>query len=114
MKCEAGQTERELAGAVRDWAAGLAPPQRDCADRVVRTMIAAHFIDRQELDELEPDPRRPINELPQRLQIADAEIVLAPQGKQRCQNARDLGDLLDVPAVHGIGKQRYPDAPATP
>ena len=25
MKCEAGQTERELAGAVRDWSAGLAP-----------------------------------------------------------------------------------------
>ena len=32
-------------------------------DRVVRTVIAARFVDRQKLHKFEPDLRRPIDEL---------------------------------------------------
>ena len=56
--------------------------ERDGADRVVGAVIAAHFVDRQELDDLEPDLRRPIDELPQRLQIADAQIGFRAQARK--------------------------------
>jgi hypothetical protein len=64
--------------------------QSDGTDRVVRAMIAPHLIDRQNLDKPEPDLRRPIDELPQTFQIADAEIALRAQGKERRQYSRDL------------------------
>ncbi len=56
---------------------------RNRADRVVRAVIASGFVDRQQLNELEPDPGRPIDKLPQRFDIADAEIVVRPQGEER-------------------------------
>src|SRR6266446_6455143 len=59
--------------------------ERDGADRVVRTMIAPHFIDRQELDDLETDSRRPIDEMPQRLEVPNAQISLPAQREKRRQ-----------------------------
>ena len=64
--------------------------ERDRANRIVRAVIAAHFIDRQELDDLEPNPRRPIDKLPQRLQIADAQIGLRAQREKRREHSRDF------------------------
>ena len=73
--------------------------ERDRANRVVRTVIAAHFVDRQELHHLESDPRRPIDKLPQSLQVADAEIgfcaatQIAARGLPRsfCSGDRFMG-----------------------
>ena len=64
--------------------------ERDGTDRVVRTMVAAHFIDRQELDDLESNPGRPIDELAQRLQIADPQIGFRAEREQRRQHSRDF------------------------
>ena len=64
--------------------------ERDRADRIVRTMVAPGFVDRQELDDLETDPSRPIDKLPQRLHIADPQIVLPAQREKRRQHPRDF------------------------
>ena len=53
------------------------------------TVIAAGFVDRQELHELEADARRPINELAQPFEVTDAEIRFRAQGKEGCEHARD-------------------------
>jgi hypothetical protein len=39
---------------------------RHCAQQIIRTPVAAGFIDRQQLNELETNSRDPINELPHR------------------------------------------------
>ena len=56
------------------------------ADRVVGAVVAAHLVDRQKLHELESDFGRPIDELAQDRDVADPEIVLAPQPKKRRKN----------------------------
>jgi hypothetical protein len=53
-------------------------------------MIAADFVDRQELHQFEPDPCGPIDELPERFHVPDAEVVLRPQRKQRREHSRDF------------------------
>ena len=63
---------------------------RHRADRIVRAVVAAGFIDRQKLDQLETNPARPIDELAQPIDIADAEIVFRPQSEERCQHSRDF------------------------
>jgi hypothetical protein len=45
---------------------------RHCANRVVRAVVGAGLIDRQELNKLESDFRGPIDELSQRAEIADS------------------------------------------
>ena len=62
---------------------------RHRADRIVRAVVAAGFIDRQKLDQLETNPARPIDELPQPIDIANAEIVFRPQREERRQDSRD-------------------------
>ena len=71
--------------------------QGNRANRVIRTVIAAHFIDRQNLNQPEPDLRRPIDELPEPLEIADAQVVLRAQRKQRRQHS---GNLLFRRQIH--------------
>ncbi len=60
------------------------------ANRVVRAVVGSGLVDRQELDKLESNSGDPINKLPQRTDIADSKIILAPQRKQRHENSRDL------------------------
>ena len=59
------------------------------ADRVVGTVIAAGLVDRQQLHELEADAARPVDELPQAVEVADAEIVFGAQGEERREDAGD-------------------------
>ena len=63
---------------------------RHRADRVVRRVIAADFIDRQELHDAKSNLARPHDELAQRRNIADAETLLASQRKQWGENACNL------------------------
>jgi hypothetical protein len=51
------------------------------ADCIVRGMIRARLIDRQQLHAPVTESRRPRDEIPQRAHIATAEIRIAPQGK---------------------------------
>ena len=62
---------------------------RHRADCIVGTVVAASFIDRQKLNELETTLSRPSDELTQRGDIANAEIVLSAQGEERHQHSRD-------------------------
>jgi len=70
---------------------------RHRTDGVVWAVITAGFIDWQKLNKRETDFRNPINKLPQRAEIADSEIVLSSQRKQRYENS---GDLLFRRQVH--------------
>ena len=60
------------------------------ADRVVGAVVAAGFVDRQELHEPETDARAPIDELPQRSDVADPEIIFRAQREERSEDAGDL------------------------
>ena len=63
---------------------------RHRADRVVGTVVAADFVNRQQLDKFESTFRQPVDELPQRRDIANPKIVFAAQSKERRQNTGDL------------------------
>ena len=63
---------------------------RHRADRVVRRIIPADFVDRQQLHHAKANLARPLNELAQRRDIADAEIIFSSQSKQRCENTCHL------------------------
>jgi len=63
--------------------------QSDRTDRVVRTVVPPHLVDRQESDEAEPAVRRPVNQLPQRGHVTDPQIVLPPEREHRHENAGD-------------------------
>ena len=60
------------------------------ANRIIGAVIASHLIDRQKLDQLESDARRPIDKLPQRFEITDPQIGFRAQGKERREDARDF------------------------
>src|ERR1043166_6131083 len=71
--------------------------ERDCADRIVGAVIASHFVDGQELNDFESNPRGPIDKLPQRLQVADSEVGLGAQCEER---GEDSGDFFVRRKVH--------------
>ena len=64
--------------------------ERDGRDRIVGRMIAARFIHRQQLHEMKTLRRRPIHKLAQRPHVAHAEIVRAPQRKERREQSGDF------------------------
>ena len=66
------------------------------ADRVVGAVVAAGLVDRQQLHQLEADAARPIDELPQRREIADAEIVFA---------VRRAKSGASTPAIFSLGER---------
>ena len=70
---------------------------RHRANRIVRAVVGSGLVDRQQLDQLETNPVRPINELPQPIDIANAEICFRPQGKERRQYS---GDFLIGRQIH--------------
>ena len=57
---------------------------------IVWAVIGAGLIDWQQLNKRESNFRNPINKLPQRAEVADSQIVLPSQRKQRHENASDL------------------------
>ena len=63
---------------------------RDRTNGIVWTVIRAGFVDWQKLNKCESDFRSPINELPQCAEIADSEVVLSSQRKQRHEYTSDL------------------------
>jgi len=64
---------------------------------VVRAMVAASLIDRENLDQLEADRGRPIDEFPQRRSVADAKIPFPAHGKDR---DKDAGNGLVERKIH--------------
>ena len=67
------------------------------ANRVVGAVVGAGFVDRQELDELETDRARPVDELPQAGDIADAKVVRGPEGEERDEHT---GDAVGRRKIH--------------
>src|SRR5262245_10053031 len=63
---------------------------RHRTDRVIWAVIRSGFVDWQKLNQGESDFCNPINKLPQRAEIADSQIVLTPQRKQRRENSSNL------------------------
>ena len=63
---------------------------RHGADRVVWTVVGSGLVNGQKLDKFESHFCDPINKLAQRRDIADSQILLAAQGKQRYENACDF------------------------
>jgi hypothetical protein len=60
------------------------------ADRVVRAVLLAGLVDRQDLDEPEAVRSRPIHKLAQGGHVADAEVVRAPEREQGRENTGNL------------------------
>ena len=67
---------------------------RHRTDGVVGAVIRSGFVDWEKLNKRESDFCNPINKLPQRAEIADSQIVLSAQRKQRHENSSNflLGD----------------------
>src|SRR4030081_1342902 len=63
---------------------------RHRANRVVGTVVAASFVDRQHLDELETRVSDPVYKLAQRRDIADSQVVISAQAKEGRQYGSDL------------------------
>jgi hypothetical protein len=55
--------------------------ERHRANGIVRTVIRAGFVDRQQLHAPVAQSRRPSDELPQRRHIATAKVMFTAQGK---------------------------------
>ena len=60
---------------------------RHGANRIVGTVIPAGFVDRQQLHQFESDAGRPIDELSQGLEVANAQIVFGAQSEERRQHS---------------------------
>ena len=71
---------------------------RDRTNGIVRAVIRAGFVDWQKLNKCESDFCNPINELPQRAEIADSQIVLAAQRKKRHEHTSDLLFRRQIPS----------------
>ena len=64
--------------------------QRKGTDRVVRRVVAARLIDRQDLEHAEAVPMTPIHHLPHAFGIAYSQIVPGPNRKHRAKDPRQF------------------------
>lgn len=69
------------------------------ADRVVGAAVTAGFSDRKQLDEPKTNPARPDDELPERFEIADPEIVFRTQGEKWSE---DPGESIVRRKIHSL------------